>query len=64
MATPVPDGTKPASRVKRFARWIKNDQMTDALYVVPYAERVLWHVAMEMLVLVMDGSIGNAGASP
>jgi hypothetical protein len=31
---------------------------------VPYAERVLWHVAMEMLVLVMDGSIGNAGASP
>jgi hypothetical protein len=56
MATQVPDGTKPESRVKRFVRWIKNDQVTDEVYFVPYAERLLWHLAMQMLVLVIDGS--------
>ena len=25
IATHVPDGTKPESRVKRFARWLEND---------------------------------------
>jgi hypothetical protein len=61
MATRVPDGTKPESRVKRFARWIKNDQVTDEVYFVPYAERLLCHLAMQMLVLVMDGSVVGRG---
>jgi hypothetical protein len=61
MATQAPDGTKPESRVKRFARWIKNDQITDEVYFVPYAERLLWHLAMQMLVLVIDGSVVGRG---
>jgi Transposase DDE domain len=61
MATRVPDGTKPESRVKRFARWIKNDQVTDEVYFVPYAERLLGHLAMQTLVLVIDGSVVGRG---
>src|SRR5438093_900537 len=29
IASHVPEGTKPESRVKRFSRWIGNDQVTD-----------------------------------
>jgi hypothetical protein len=61
MAARVPDGTKPESRVKRFARWIKNGQVTDEVYFVPYAERLLCHLAMQMLVLVIDGSVVGRG---
>jgi len=41
MATQVPNGTKPESRVKRFARWADNATITAEVYFVPYAE-VLW----------------------
>jgi hypothetical protein len=61
MATRVPDGTKPESRVKRFARWINNNQVTDEVYFVPYAERLLCHLAMQMLIRVIDGSVVGRG---
>ncbi len=41
LATKVPDGTKPESRVKRFARWIDNERIlalqaqTSALITAP-----------------------------
>src|SRR2546421_11392326 len=55
IATKVPDGTKPESRVKRFARWVDNDRILEEMYFLPYAEILLLHLALETLVWVMDG---------
>ena len=43
IATKVPDGSKPESRVKRFARWLDNDRILEEMYFVPYAEILLTH---------------------
>ena len=61
IATQVPDGTKPESRVKRFARWVGNDTITTAVYFVPYADVLLRHLAVQTLVLVLDGSVVGHG---
>src|SRR5947209_19844988 len=50
----VPDGAKPASRVKRFARWVDNAHSTTERSVVPYADVLLAHLALQTLVLVLD----------
>src|SRR6266849_6301462 len=56
IATKVPDGHKPESRVKRFARWVDNARILEELYFLPYAEVLLRHLALQTVVLVMDGS--------
>jgi Transposase DDE domain len=56
IATKVPDGTKPESRVKRFTRWLDNDHIREEVYFLPYADVLLRHLALQTLVLVMDGS--------
>jgi len=56
IATKVPDGTKPESRVKRFARWLDNDRILEEVYFLPYADVLLRHLALQTVVLVMDGS--------
>src|ERR1700675_41828 len=56
IATKVPDGTKPESRVKRFARWCDNAAILEEVYFLPYAEVLLRHLALQTVVLVMDGS--------
>ena len=61
IATHVPDGTKPESRVKRFARWVDNDTITDEVYFVPYAEVLLRHLALQTVVLILDGSVVGRG---
>jgi hypothetical protein len=61
IATQVPDGTKPESRVKRFARWRQNDPLTEAVYFGPSAEVLLRQLAWQTLGLVMDGSVGGRG---
>jgi len=61
VAANIPDGTTPESRVKRFARWLKTDPSTDEASCVPYAEIVLWHVALQTRVLVMDGRVVGRG---
>jgi Transposase DDE domain len=61
IAAHVPDGAKPESRVKRFTRWVGNDHVTDTLYFVPYVELLLRHLALQTLVLVMDGSVVGRG---
>jgi hypothetical protein len=43
IATKVPDGTKPESRVKRFARWLGNDDILEEVYFLPYAAILLRH---------------------
>jgi hypothetical protein len=60
-ATHVPDGKKPESRVKRFARWVRTTTITAEGYFVPYAKVVLAHLALQTLVLVIDGSVVGRG---
>ena len=63
IATKVPDGTKPESRVKRFARWCDNAHILEEVYFLPYAEVLLRHLALQTLVLVMDGSSVGRGCT-
>jgi hypothetical protein len=61
IASKVPDGTKPESRVKRFARWVGNDAITAEVYFLPYAEVLLAHLSLQTLELVIDGSVVGRG---
>jgi len=61
IAAKVPDGSKPESRIKRFARWVDNAHITAEGYFVPYAEMLLAHLALQTLVLVIDGSVVGRG---
>jgi Transposase DDE domain len=56
IAAKVPNGTKPESRVKRFARWCDNAHVLEEVYFLPYADVLLRHLALQTVVLVMDGS--------
>src|SRR2546430_4918957 len=63
IATKVPDGTKPESRVKRFTRWLDNDHILEEVYFLPYADVLLRHLALQTVVLVMDGSSVGRGCT-
>jgi hypothetical protein len=60
-AAHVPDGPKPDSRGKRFTRWIRNAQITDAVYVLPYAAILVHHLAVQTRVLVLEGRVVGRG---
>ena len=45
IAAKVPDRAKPDSRVKRLLRWLDNDAILEEVYCLPYAERLLHHLA-------------------
>ena len=55
IAAHVPNGTQPESRVKRFARWVDNARILEEVYLLPYADVLLRHLALQTLGLVMDG---------
>ncbi len=61
LAGEVPDGTKPASRVKRFERWLTNDTITWELFFLPFVETLLTSLSVQTLVLVIDGSAVGRG---
>jgi hypothetical protein len=61
IATQVPNGTKPESRIKRFARWVDNATISEEVYFVPYAEVVLRPLALQTVVLMIDGSVVGRG---
>src|SRR5437764_1590380 len=61
IAAKVPDGTKPESRVKRFARWVDNTTVTEEVYFLPYATLLLAQLAIQTLVLILDGSVVGRG---
>jgi hypothetical protein len=63
IAAQVPNRTKPDSRVKRFARWFDNAHILEEGYVLPYAAVLLRHLALQTLVLVMDGSSVGRGCT-
>ena len=54
-AAQVPDGTQPASRVKRFARWCDNAHILEEVDWLPYADVWRRPRALETVGLVMDG---------
>jgi hypothetical protein len=61
IATKIPDRAKPDSRVQRLARWLRNDEIKEEIYFLPYAEMLLNKLALETLVWVMDGSCVGRG---
>src|SRR4030095_425737 len=61
IATKVPDGTKPESRVKRFTRWCDNVHILEEVYFLPYVDVLLRHLALQTVVLAIDGSSGACG---
>ena len=61
IATKIPDRAKAESRVKRLSRWLDNDAIKEEVYFLPYAEILLHCLALETLVLVMDGSVVGRG---
>ena len=63
IATKIADRAQPESRVKRLTRWLKNDEVKEEIYFLPYAEMLLQCLALETLVLVMDGSGLGRGCS-
>jgi hypothetical protein len=63
IATKITDRAKPESRVKRLSRWLDNEQIKEEVYFLPYAALVLSHLALDTLVLVMDGSGVGRGCS-
>ncbi|HSX83348.1 MAG TPA: hypothetical protein VLQ80_32945, partial [Candidatus Saccharimonadia bacterium] len=40
----------------RFARWLDNAHILKEVYFLPYADVLLRHLALQTVVLVMDGS--------
>ena len=56
IAAQVPNGTKPASRVTRCARWCDNAHILEEVYLLPSVEVLLRHLALQTVVLVMEGS--------
>jgi hypothetical protein len=61
IATKIPARATPDSRVQRLARWLRNDDIKEEVYFLPYAELLLRHLALETLVLAMDGSLVGRG---
>lgn len=61
VTTAIPDGTTPESRVKRLTRWRDNARILEELYFLPYAEILLAQLAVEPLVLVLDGRVVGRG---
>jgi hypothetical protein len=61
IATKIPSRAKPDSRVKRLSRWLDNEEVLEEVYFLPYADLLLNTLALETLVLVMDGSVVGRG---
>ena len=41
VATKIPDGAKPESRVKRLTRWLDNARILEEVYFLPYVDSLL-----------------------
>jgi hypothetical protein len=50
IAAKVPNGTKPESRVKRFARWCDNAHLREEVYFLPSADVLLRHLAWQTVI--------------
>jgi len=61
VATKILDGAQPESRVKRLTRWLDNARILEEGYFLPYVDLLLAQLALETLVVVMDGSVVGRG---
>lgn len=61
VASQVPDGNQPESRVKRFTRWVGNERISEEVSFLPSADILMEHLALQTLVLVIDGSVVGRG---
>lgn len=61
VASKVSDDVKLDSRVKRFTRWVSNDNIDAETYFFPYAKGLLVSLADHPLALIMDGSVVGRG---
>lgn len=61
IAGKVPTMTKVDSQVKRFSRWIDNQNIQYECYYLPYAQQLVTSLCQQTLVLVMDGSSVGRG---
>jgi hypothetical protein len=62
IADKIPDkNAKAQSRVKRMSRWLNNERITAEIYFLPFAEELLRNLALQTLLLVMDGSTVGRG---
>jgi hypothetical protein len=49
--------SKPESRVKRFYRWLKNEEVRHEIYFLPFVQQVLSALAGGTMVLLIDGTV-------
>lgn len=54
-------GAKSASHIKRFSRWVENEQVSYETFFLPFAQALLASLAKQPLVLIMDGSTVGRG---
>ncbi len=54
-------GAKPSSVVKRFSHWIQNDAVSWELCFLPFAQSLLAGLALQTIVLAIDGSAVGRG---
>jgi hypothetical protein len=65
--TPTTEGgyvgrrTHTESQVKRFSRWLKNEDVTHAVFFTPFARLILEALSHSTLVLVIDGTVVARG---
>ena len=51
----------PRAASNALTRWLDNERILEEVYFLPYAEILLTHLALETLVVVMDGSVVGRG---
>lgn len=57
IASKTPDGAKVDSRVKRYSRWVQNEEIHCDGYYLPFVQELLYRLAaIRELVFVIDGS--------
>jgi len=61
IADKFPSQAHRESRIKRFARWLQNEEVTQTSYFAPFAEALLVGLSSQPLVLVIDASTVGRG---
>jgi len=61
IATKVPDGSLPESRIERLTRWLPNERITPEAYFLPYVQALFSSLPAGPLGLVLDGSTVGRG---
>lgn len=63
IAEKVPDGTKETSREKKYARFVRNDKISEETYFFPFARLLLQNLGISEIVLATDASAIGRGCA-